>query len=181
MTHAVESESGQDDTGSTGGETKPAAESLNSTPAKWARTLLEYLRSRSTLFVQRGILLEALGNDGLQEALRRGWLVPDHVTGELQLTSSLAKIRELEEAAWPDTAAGDNAKKQAEEEPVAVGDEVVVAEQGKTLTGVVKEVRPDGRVVVSFNGAAKRDYAPTEVRKTKTANAATPAYQPYRP
>jgi len=134
--------------------------------AKVANAILER-RRRLTSIVQSGELQAEIGAEGFSEALRRRWVVPDYSeTGALQVTNLRSQIDEIETAAKLAGTLSPNSQK------LAVGDPVTVADGGKVITGVVKEMRPDGRVVVSFGAtrpaSGQEDFAPTEVKKTET-------------
>lgn len=135
--------------------------------AKVANAILER-RRRLTSIVQSGELQAEIGPEGFSEALRRRWVVPDYSeTGALQVTNLRAQIDEIEIAA---KAVGSVSAAPADQK-LAVGDPVTIADNGKVITGVVKEMRPDGRVVVSFGAArpasGQEDFAPTEIKKTE--------------
>jgi hypothetical protein len=135
-----------------------------------ARAILERRKRLSTI-IQSGALQAELGVDGFTEALQRRWVVPDYSeSGALQVTDAAALIQELEATAGQ----------------LKVGDPVTVADNGKTIVGVVKEVRPDGRVVVSFGdqkpASGKNDFAPTEVAAQQQDRTKSPAgYSPTNP
>jgi hypothetical protein len=53
-----------------------------------------------------------------------------------------------------------------------IGDDVMVAEQGKSFTGKVQTMKPDGRYVLSFGNTKPpmdRDYGPDELRMVAAA------------
>ena len=119
-----------------------------------AKTILER-RHRLSSIIQSGQLQLEIGPENFAEALRRRWIVPDiYETGALQVTNNSQQLCELEAAA---------------NDKLAVGDSVTLADSGKSVVGVVREVRPDGRIVVSFGDqkpqSGKTDFAQTELKK----------------
>jgi hypothetical protein len=62
-----------------------------------AKTLLDRCNSMSPIVMQ-GEMLNALGSDGLQEALNLRWLVPDNDTGYLYVSQDMSKVIEMREA-----------------------------------------------------------------------------------
>lgn len=64
---------------------------------KTARKLYER-RYRTSPVLTTGELLNAIGSDGIQEALQNRWLVPDVDTGFLTLNTDGGKLTELAEA-----------------------------------------------------------------------------------
>jgi hypothetical protein len=65
---------------------------------KIAATLLER-RHRMTHVVLPGDLISQLGSEGMQEALRRTWLVPDMMSGSLTVNCNLGIVAQMEDAA----------------------------------------------------------------------------------
>ena len=59
---------------------------------------LQERRYRASPVVTTGELINLIGNDGLQEALNRRWIVPDQDTGFLTLNFNGGKLVELESA-----------------------------------------------------------------------------------
>jgi biotin-(acetyl-CoA carboxylase) ligase len=122
-----------------------------------------------TSIVQSGELQAEIGAEGFAEALRRRWVVPDYAeTGALQVTNLAAQIQEIEAVAAAGAKPG---VAGPGDQKLAVGDSVTVADGGKVVVGVVKEIRPDGRVVVSFGeqrpASGRNDFAPTELKKNE--------------
>lgn len=187
-------------------------------------------RRRTSPVVFNGDVLQAIGPDGLQEALRRRWLLVDTDTGHLQVTHLQAHVQEMEAAAGtPQTPKAEACCESAEvvlihanrrrideiaapatgkpapaltsgtpapstptaaaprqptpaptsgaatgNEELGVGDEVVIAQEGRTYTGRVSARTPQGRYRVSFGPdrpALNRDYEPGEVRRTSHGRA----------
>lgn len=59
-----------------------------------AQVILTKRNSMNPL-IQQGQMVNELGSDGLQEALRRRWLIPDMDSGFLQVNSQLGVVEEL--------------------------------------------------------------------------------------
>ena len=57
--------------------------------------LLLYKRNSMNPLIQQGQLAGELGSDGLQEALRRRWLIPDMDSGFLQINNQLAVVEDI--------------------------------------------------------------------------------------
>ena len=170
-------------------------------------------RSRSIPVVMTGEVIEALGSDGMNEALSRRWLVANPDTGYLQITTDMSRVSEIAEAAGrEDTVvkveesgasalAVAHATRRIDEiaapatgkpaptmgggsptpPPVStptpttrtadtspnVGDDVAVAQEGRTYTGKVASRSPEGRYTISFGPerpATQREYAANELR-----------------
>lgn len=52
-------------------------------------------RNRMSHIIMPGDMQAMIGSDGVQEALRRGWIEPDYDTGALKVSSSLAIVEEI--------------------------------------------------------------------------------------
>jgi hypothetical protein len=73
------------------------------------------------------------------------------------------------------------APKMSQTKSPQIGDDVMVAEQGKSFTGKVQSVRPDGRYILSFGNtkpAKARDYTANELRPVANANVSVGAGAP---
>lgn len=159
-------------------------------------------RNTLSVGVQDHHLKAELGHEGLNEALRRHWLEADEETGHLAMSRQASRIKEMREcaasteaAAPPATAvnfgygrefttlhqgrieeqATDHSRPVLEaDEDAEVGDEVVVAADGKSYQATVQSRKPDGKLVLSF-GAAKpsttKEYGKGEFKVTKKSGA----------
>lgn len=162
-------------------------------------------RNGLTLAVNDHELKERLGHSGLTEALRRHWLEADEETGHLTMTRQMAKLDEMRQVAQLPEAAAEPAKSTAcsgrdfldlhrqslgvsacenlteADEDAEVGDEVVVADSGKSYQATVQAKKPDGKLVLSFGAAkpsASKDYAKGEYKVTKKTAKAQPTAAP---
>ncbi len=63
-----------------------------------AQTLLNR-RNAMNPVVMQGEMINALGSDGLQEALSRRWLVPDETTGFLLVSQDMTRIADMRKVA----------------------------------------------------------------------------------
>jgi len=135
-----------------------------------ATALINRRETSTSSIIMQGDLQKSLGTDGFQEAMRRGWVIPDYDTGHMTITNNLGEV--------------DHMRKMSEaEEPLKNGDSVVVnsIEPGNQVTAypaTVTSVGAGGKVRVTFNGATrptapKPEYEATEVKKV-SATAATP-------
>lgn len=66
--------------------------------AKWAKAILER-RNRMTHVIIPGEINAVIGSDGVAEALKERWLVPDTDSGFLCATNDLAKVEEMRKLA----------------------------------------------------------------------------------
>lgn len=121
-----------------------------------ATTLLNS-RNQSTPVLMTARLKDQLGAEAFSEALRRRWIEIGEDNYAV-ISQNQAKVEEMFDAAQTDKA--------------QIGDEVAVAEDGKTFQAKVSKVNPDGSVALSFGdekpATQKPAYQATEVRVTKT-------------
>lgn len=101
---------------------------------KIAQTLLTR-RNQNTPIFNNAEMMESLGSDGYREALRRRWIIFTD-DGMAQITNHLPFIEQLMEAANSDE--------------VNVGDQVVVAADGKSYTASVQSKNANGAYTLSF-------------------------------
>lgn len=59
-------------------------------------------RLRAMPVVMPGEVVNEIGSEGMQECLDRRWLVPDHDSGFLQVTTESARLKEVEAVAQTD-------------------------------------------------------------------------------
>ena len=170
-------------------------------------------RSRCIPVVMTGEVIEAIGSEGMNEALNRRWLIANPETGYLQITTDMARVNEIAEAAGREDvetrveesaaapfavahatrrideiaapATGKPAPTMGGGSPTPppvnaptpttrtadagpnVGDDVAVAQEGRTYTGKVASRSPEGRYTLSFGPerpAVQREYAANELR-----------------
>jgi hypothetical protein len=151
-----------------------------------ASTILGFRRCIPNLSSVRETLGESYG-----EALSCGWLVPDYDTGLLVVTNDQTRINEMETLAatvpakpaeqaccesWRSFGpARTNLLEVIIENDATVGDDVVVAENGKSFSGVVKSIKPDGTYEVSFAGdkPGKTSFTTEELKVTKRGDKAS--------
>src|SRR5574343_237992 len=127
-------------------------EKFNMTIKEIATKILERRNSLSPI-IMIGEMNQILGGDGLQEALARGWLIPDYYNGALQVTDYMTKVNEMREL--------------AESGNYQVGDSVVVVEDGQGYTAVVQGKRSDGTYMLSFGDKkprTERTYNDQEIK-----------------
>lgn len=168
-------------------------------------------RNATSPVVMIGEMQHALGYDGYALAIERRWIEPNYDSGELSVSERQGVLNEMRALAKsikdPVVESKPNNlyrlfttnQKQTivvqtpnglvesimEEEDAEIGDEVVVADDGKPYTAVVKSKNSDGTYSLSF-GREKprtdRSYSKAEVRKTAKAPTAsgrpTPAVTP---
>jgi hypothetical protein len=161
-------------------------------------------RQNSSPVIMSGTLRAEIGHDNFALALEKRWVVPNEESGELSVSSDQATLNEMRklaaEVAKPDPVSeqqapymtrifSNNVKRISvvqrdgglfEDNPqdqnkTKIGDQVVVAEEGKAYSAVVQSQNPDGSYTLSF-GSAKprtpRNYKSEELRKTANAPAA---------
>jgi hypothetical protein len=151
-----------------------------------ASAILSFRRCTPNLSAVRETLGESYG-----EAFNRGWLVPDYDTGMINVTSDRTRIEEMETLAATVPAAPaeqacceswrafgparTNLLEVIVENDASVGDDVVVAENGKSFNGVVKSIKPDGTYEVSFAGEkpAKTSFTTEELKVSKRGDKAS--------
>lgn len=130
---------------------------------------------------------EALG-ESYGEALNLGWLVPDFETGTVSVTRDVSRIEAMESLSstvekkpvevvcnesWrsfgPDRT---NMREIIVESDAAVGDAVTVADSGKSFSGVVKSINPDGTYELSFANEkpSKTSFKMEELNVTKQSD-----------
>lgn len=113
-------------------------------------------RSSLSAIILSGDLTAELGHKGLQEALMRGWIVPDYESGFLKVSNQMATIHEMETVVNSPGA--------------QVGDTVIVSRDGKAYQAVVKSV-VNGKVKLSFGterptGDPETEYSAEEIKLT---------------
>lgn len=118
-------------------------------------------RLRASPIILPGEAIAIIGSEGLQEALDRRWLVPDHDSGYLQVTGDMARVAEITET--------------------AAAEPVVESTIENASAGLVMEhARRDGRGVIHeiaapATGKPAPGYTPTTPTTTPAAAAAAPA------
>lgn len=123
-----------------------------------AVTLLEYINRALNPFAVVNALVGRLGEDGLTEALRRGWVYADHEAGMIALTNRHDRIIEIKEAA-----------------EYQVGDSVLFTDNGKVYSARVKRSNADGTIDLDYEGdkpsvqrPVKKDQVKPIARPEKT-------------
>lgn len=71
---------------------------MNKTPNEICKAILER-RNRMTHVILPGEIMAVIGPEGVSEALRQRWLVPDTDSGYLCATNDLAKVAEMQRIA----------------------------------------------------------------------------------
>lgn len=153
-------------------------------------------RNELSPIVMIGEMQQALGPEGYALALARGWIEPNYDSGQLTISSRDAALVEMGELAKtvkvaPVAESTDRgifrlfqnnrtrtivqtASGLVEAEETQIGDEVVVAEEGKPFKATVKARNSDGTYVLSFGAEkprAERPYKAEELRKTASGPA----------
>lgn len=103
-----------------------------------AQAILEIRRLPSP-FIRSGELAQLIGPDGFQEALARRWLIQDHQQGTLVVTNIVATVEDIQRVA----------ETYAEADEPAVGDSVIVADDGKSYEATV-QAKEGGGYKLSF-------------------------------
>jgi hypothetical protein len=165
--------------------------------AEIAHKILNRRNTLSTV-VLAGEMQETLGADGYALALERRWIEPNYESGELSIATldrTLSEMRTLASQVKVEPVAEtaptnlyrlfannlpkvvvqqrDGSLVEADANVTQIGDEVIVAEDGKSYKAVVKGRNPDGTFTLSFgtdkprnSDAEKRPYKQDELRKT---------------
>lgn len=129
-------------------------------------TTLDASRQTLSTVVHEGMLRSKLGSRLVAEAINRRWLELNG-DGTMSISPRPIIIEQLSQAA-----------KAEDDEPAKVGDEVVVADGGRTFSGKVAEIDARGEIRVTFEpgiSPVKNRFQPTEVRITRRANDDKPA------
>ena len=126
-------------------------------------------RNNISPFVMASEMQESLGADSFAEAMRLGWIRPDMETGSLQVTNLTQKLTEM--------------RHFVEDDKPVIGDDVTIAEQGKSFMGKVARVNPDGSYGLTFDPAnkpavTKESYKDTEFQLVKPEGNQTSATEP---
>lgn len=104
--------------------------------------------------IQSSIMGEAmrrkLGPDGFQEALRRGWLLVDHESGFLNVSSLATKLEEMRTISISD-------KPQE-------GDQASVISDGEEVEGTVAGQSHNGMVTIKFSSGEEGEFDPQQVK-----------------
>lgn len=121
-------------------------------------------RNQISPFVMNSELQLSLGPDGFTEALRLGWIRPDMESGSIQVSNLTQKLMEMREA--------------METDRPNIGDDVTTTDSGKSYTGKVAMINPDGSFGLSFDPAqkppaAKESYQSTEFQVVKPEGQST--------
>jgi hypothetical protein len=125
-----------------------------------AKIVLEK-RNQMSPIIMLGEMQRLLGAEGFMEALRRGWLIPEHSTGMMQVSNQLQRVEEMR-AVLED--AGQNGH--------AIGDTVIIADEGQAYTAKVAAIQPDGSYVLAFGDKKPRHdktYKPNEIQPVSQA------------
>jgi hypothetical protein len=169
-------------------------------------------RNQLSAVVMMGEMQQELGADGYALALERRWIEPNYDSGQLSIAdrpTPLAEMRELASKVKVEPVIetknnlyrlfATNQESKViiqtknglmEAEEAQIGDEVVVAEDGRSYAATIKSRRPDGTYELSFGQEKprqERNYKHEELRKTAEAPAAAnagkpaPAVTPQRP
>lgn len=121
-----------------------------------ATTLLNN-RSKLTPVLMTAQLKDQLGAEAFSEALRKRWIDIGEDNYAV-ISKNQAKLEEMQAAANSDAA--------------QIGDEVVVAENGKTFKATVSKQNPDGTLGLTFGNekpaTVKPSWQANEVRVMKT-------------
>lgn len=120
-------------------------------------------RNQNTPIFNNAEMVEALGADGYQEALRRRWIEFTE-DGYGQVTNHIGRVQEMADAVNSDE--------------LNVGDQVVVADGGRSYTAAVQAKNANGAYTLSFGNekpsAVRPEYRREELQAVKPEVGASP-------
>lgn len=89
-------------------------------------------------------LQEDIGEEGLAECRKRGWVVPDIDSGFMMVTQNMTTINEVIDLA-----------RDEDDHEMQVGDTATVVDDGETYIGKVSRIGENGRYELSFDGSKR--------------------------
>jgi hypothetical protein len=121
-------------------------------------TIIINRRNAGSPSVMTQELKTQLGSDSFSEALRLGWLAPNMDSGGIDISPLGHKLHEMQNAVNSETP--------------EIGDQATISHEGRTYTGKVAKLNPDGTFSLSFESTdkppiAKDNYSHGEVKLVK--------------